>query len=303
MTRVLVLGAAGMLGHKLCQILPQHGLDVSATVRSDASGYARFEGVFDQVELIPGVDVLDEPRLDTVIGQCDPEIIVNSVGIVKQLKEAADPYISVGINSWLPHRLARLCGEQDRRLIHISTDCVFEGTEGQYREDSPSTAVDLYGKSKYLGETTATEKAAVTLRTSIIGRELKTPGHGLLEWFLSQEGAAVRGFRKAIFSGLTTHELADVIARVIRDAPALNGVYHVASAPISKFDLLGLIRDVYGLEVDILPEDGFRCDRSLVMERFTADTGYTAPAWPEMIRRVQKDPTSYQCWRSPVPAS
>ncbi len=300
MTRVLVLGAAGMLGHKLCQILPQQGLDVAATVRGDAAAYAQYDGVFDNVELISDVDVLNEGRVDSVIEQVDPAVIVNSVGIVKQLKEAADPYFSVGINSWLPHRLARLCQEQQRRLIHISTDCVFEGTEGNYREDSPSTAVDLYGKSKYLGETSSTETAAVTLRTSIIGRELKTPGHGLLEWFLSQEGAAVRGFRQAIFSGLTTHELADVITRVIRDAPGLNGVYHVASTPINKFDLLGLIRDAWGLEIDILPEDSFRCDRSLIMERFTEATGYTAPPWPEMIRRVQQDPTPYQSWRSPV---
>lgn len=293
--RILILGATGMLGHKLCQLLPRDGFDVVGTVRRADNPTARWPDIFGRCRIVTDVDVLDERRLDAVVREVDPAVIVNCVGIVKQLREAHDVYLSVGLNSFLPHRLAKLCTEQQRRLIHISTDCVFDGTRGGYRETDASDARDLYGRSKFLGETTAGETVAVTLRTSIIGREIGSPKHGLLDWFFAEarSGRSVRGFAKAIYSGFTTIELARVIAMVARHQPPIHGLYQVASPPISKLDLLELVRLEFSLPIEIARDDTFLCDRSLVMDRFTADTGYAAPSWEQMIRELREDRTMY----------
>jgi dTDP-4-dehydrorhamnose reductase len=290
MTRVLVLGAGGMLGHKLCQLLPEQGFEVWGTLRRPTD----FSSLFARVQLMNGVEVLNEASLSGAIEQAQPDVIVNCVGIIKQKREAENRYLSVAINSWLPHQLSRLCAEAGQRLIHISTDCVFSGTKGNYRESDLSDATDLYGKSKFLGETDDSEPAAITLRTSIIGRELGDPGTGLLEWFLAQQGAGqAQGFALAIFSGFTTHELANVIGLVIRDFPRLHGLYQIASTPISKYELLRLIGDVYDLPIEVERNEVFQCDRSLLADRFHAATGYAPPDWPTMIKRMHADPTAY----------
>lgn len=293
MIRVLVIGGSGMLGHKLCQLFPEQGLEVVATIRRPAEFATRYPSVFGRAQLVANVDVLDDLRLEQVIEEVAPQAVINCVGIVKQLAAAQDAILSGRVNTYLPHELARLCGMQDCRLIHVSTDCVFAGTHGMYRESDPSDAKDLYGRSKYLGETTVDETAAITLRTSMIGREFEAPGHGLLEWFLAQNGKRVRGFARAIFSGLTTHELARVITRIIVDHPRLYGLYHVASEPINKFDLLELIRQAYDLRIEIDRDDTQICDRSLRMDRFHDATGYAAPGWREMIAEMQYDATPY----------
>lgn len=293
MIRVLIIGGSGMLGHKLCQRLPEQDLEVMATIRRPAEFTARYPSVFGHTRLVANVDVVDDRRLEQVVAEIAPQVVINCVGIVKQLAAAQDAVLSGRVNAFLPHELARLCAQRECRLIHISTDCVFAGRRGMYRENDPSDAQDLYGRSKYLGETTAAETAAITLRTSIIGRELEVPGHGLLEWFLSQNGKRVSGFARAVFSGLTTHELARVIARIIIDHPRLHGLYHVAGEPINKFDLLGLIRRAYGLEIEIDRDDTQVCDRSLRMDRFHDATGYTTPGWREMIAELQQDATPY----------
>ncbi|MEX2113674.1 MAG: SDR family oxidoreductase [Pirellulales bacterium] len=293
MIRVLVIGGSGMLGHKLCQLLPQHGFAVAATIRRPADFAARYPGVFRHVQILADVDALDDRQLQRAIDSASPHVVVNCAGIVKQLPAARDPLASVGVNAYLPHKLARLCGRQDRRLIHVSTDCVFAGTRGMYRECDPSDAHDLYGMTKYLGETVAEETAAVTLRTSIVGRELEVPGHGLLEWFLAQNGTPVRGFARATFSGLTTHELARVVAKIVIDHPRLQGLYQVASQPITKFDLLQLVRRAYGLPTEITRDEEVTCDRSLNMARLHDATGYVPPAWREMIAETAQDSTPY----------
>jgi dTDP-4-dehydrorhamnose reductase len=290
MTRILILGGGGMLGHKLCQLLPEQRFEVVATLRRPTD----YPSLFSEVQLITGVDVLNERSLNSAIDEAAPDVIVNSVGVIKQKREAEDRYLTVAINSWLPHRLAKICAESGRRLIHISTDCVFSGSRGNYSEEDPSDAQDLYGKSKCLGETDARETSAITLRTSIIGRELIDPGLGLLEWFLAQSDAGrVQGYSNAIFTGFTTRELADIIGLVIRDAPQLHGVYHVASPSISKYELLKLIARIYDLRIDVERNDTFRCDRSLCADKFHAATGYRSPDWETMISRMHADLTPY----------
>lgn len=298
MSSVLILGAGGMLGHKLCHELPQCGHSVFGTIRQRAETIAGFDDVYDQTKVFAGVDAMEDASLADVFSQVKPDVVVNAIGIVKQLPSANNRLISVAINSYLPHKLAQLCREQGCKLIHISTDCVFSGREGNYTEESPSDAEDFYGKSKYLGETDASESSAVTLRTSFIGPELHEKTHGLLAWFLSEQGRTVRGFRKAIYTGLTSRELSRVIAMVIESHTHLTGVYQVASEPITKYDLLHEIQNAYGLDITIEPDDALVCDRSMSGEAFAAATGYTPPSWPDMIRDMRDDPLPYDSYRN-----
>lgn len=286
MTRVLVLGASGMLGHKLCHVLPEHGLEVLTTVRGRSDRLARFGHFFRHCFLVEGVDALDGERVEQVVRELRPAWIVNGVGIVKQLPEAEDRYLSVAVNSLLPHRLARVAAECGAHVVHFGTDCVFDGTRGLYRETDPSDAKDLYGRSKYLGETDEREPAALTLRSSIVGQEIGAPKTGLIEWFLAQAGKSVKGFARAVYTGLTTREMARLVARLIVEQRRLVGTRQVASAPITKHDLLGLVRDAYGLPVEIVRDETFVCDRSLVMDRFRTEVGYAPPDWPTMIREM-----------------
>jgi len=284
-----------MLGHKLCQCLSEH--EVVGTVKKNAGFYDKYPQIFRNVMLIGGVDVLDNEKLEKTIRNVAPDVIINCIGIVKQLKEANNAFLSVAINSYLPHKLALLSAEIGTRLISISTDCVFDGARGGYCENDFSDARDLYGKSKFLGETTLEETAAVTLRTSFIGRELTIPTHGLLEWFLAQQDKTVRGFAKAVYSGLTTIEMAKIMAMIIKDHPDICGVYQVASKPITKYNLLCLLKETFELDVNITREEDFCCDLSLNMDRFVQTTGYIVPSWEEMISQMSKDPTDYDSMR------
>ena len=245
---------------------------------------------------MPGLDVLDFSALRHVIEAERPSAIVNCVGVIKQLKSANDRRLAVGINAYLPHVLQKMSDDIGARFVHFSTDCVFSGRKGHYREEDISDAEDIYGRTKFLGEIDADEGRGVTLRTSIIGRELKTT-HGLVEWFLSQKGNHIRGYHGAIYTGFPTAEMAGIIMRVLEQGESLRGVYQIASNPITKFDLLTAIRDLGGFDIIIDRDETFQCDRSLVMERFTASTGYFAPSWREMISVMLADSTPYDQYR------
>ena len=296
MSRLLILGARGMLGHTLCHLLPKAGHEVVGTVRQDPADLDGFGEVYGQCRLVGPVDVLDDNDLEQVVREIQPDALVNCIGVVKQLKEAASPLLSVGINAYLPHKLARLAEQTHSRLVHISTDCVFSGSRGNYTEDDLSDATDLYGRSKALGETVETESRAVTLRTSFIGRELHRPTHGLIEWFLTQRSKQIRGFTRAIYTGLTSRELARVIDRVTREHRNLTGTWQVASRPINKHDLLVKLRDAMGLDIDIQPNGEFACDRSLSNARFAEATGYEPPDWDAMISELAGEPLPYDNW-------
>lgn len=298
MTKVLILGASGMLGHKLCQRLPGKGHEVVATVRQPRQRYAPYKEVFGQAHLVDGIDAMDFESLATLVKKEKPFAVINCVGLIKQHHDAENRLLAVALNSYLPHRLDALCADQGARLVHFSTDCVFSGHKGQYRERDLSDAQDIYGRSKYLGETDGPAGYTVTLRSSIIGRELIGPKHGLFEWFLSQRGKRISGFSKAIYSGFSTIEMARIVARVLAAKQALRGVYQVASAPISKFDLLALLREIGAYPVEITANRDFACDRSLVMERFTEATGYVAPAWKAMLEEMIADSTPYDAYET-----
>lgn len=280
-TRILVIGASGMLGHTVLRYFARSpGFDVRGTVRSTTARDLL------PVELRPrlevGVDAEDDASLRALLARLRPAAVINCVGVVKQLSDAKDPLVAVPINTLLPHRLARLCGEVGARLIHVSTDCVFAGTRGGYQETDFADADDLYGRSKLLGEVDYPH--AVTLRTSIIGPELAS-AHGLVGWFLAQTGT-VRGFTRAVFSGLPTVELARVMRDFVLPDAGLRGVYHVSAAPINKHELLTLVGREYGRDTRITEDATLVIDRSLDSARFRERTRYTSPAWPDLIRAM-----------------
>lgn len=279
--RVLVLGATGMLGNAMIRILSENAdWDVFGTVRSGSAG--RFYSIRISEKLLAGIDVENHDSLVSVFNRIRPDVVINCIGLIKQLADANDPLLALSVNSLLPHRIARLCGLAGARLVHISTDCVFSGKKGNYRETDPSDAEDLYGKSKFLGEVDYPH--AITLRTSIIGHELQS-ANGLLGWFLYQE-AQCNGYVNAIFSGLPTVTLAQIVGNIVIPRPELSGVYHVAAQPISKHDLLKLIADIYGKSIEVVPDDKLVIDRSLNAGRFQEATGYLAPSWPELIKSM-----------------
>jgi dTDP-4-dehydrorhamnose reductase len=292
-TRVLIVGGAGMLGHKVWQRLAPR-FDARVTLRASVETYAPL-GLFDPARVLSGIDATDCAALETTIAEVRPDAVINCVGIIKQLPQAHDAIPSITINSLLPHRLAAACAKSGARLIHISTDCVFSGRKGMYRESDVSDAEDLYGRSKFLGEVSGA--GALTLRTSIIGRELRATS-GLVEWFLANRGGAVDGYEKAIFSGLTTLQLADLIGDVIERHPSLSGLYHVSTEPIDKLTLLQLLNDAYAANVIIRPSSAVRIDRSLDSSRFREATGWTPRPWPELVAAMAADPTPYDDWRS-----
>lgn len=279
--KVLVLGVSGMLGNAMFRVLSlDPDLDVQGTARSGA--VRRFFDAGLGGRILAGVDVENHDSLARVLAETKPQVVVNCIGLIKQLADSKDPLQALPINAMLPHRLARLCEIGGARLVHVSTDCVFLGSRGSYRESDPSDALDLYGKSKFLGEVEYPH--TITLRTSIIGHELAS-ANGLVGWFLAQQGR-VKGYTRAIFSGLPTVELSRVVRDVVLPRPDLSGLYHVASAPIAKYDLLRLVADVYGKQIEIAPDDALVIDRSLDAGRFRAATGYVAPPWPELVRAM-----------------
>ena len=246
--------------------------------------------------LIGGVDALDFPAVDAVLRRVAPDAVVNCVGIIKQLKEASDAVLTIRLNALLPHQLAVACGEVGARLVHVSTDCVFSGRTGSYTEDDLPDPPDLYGRSKLLGEV-VDRTNALTIRTSIFGRDFLKQD-ALLEWFLSNRGGSVRGYRNAIYSGFPTQVLARIIGDLLSGQPTLHGLVQIASEPISKYHLLQMLRGAMALDIDIEPYDDVPCDRSLSAARFVAATGYRIPSWHEMIAEVAADTTPYDDWRT-----
>ena len=281
--RILILGGDGMLGHQLFKHLAKEH-EVKVTLRQDLSVYDKFN-LFHPENTFAGINVCSIDRLIEVLGEFQPQAVVNAVGIIKQRSSSRESIPSLEINSLFPHRLAILCNNIGARMIHLSTDCVFSGEKGNYREDDPSDAIDLYGKSKYLGE--VNESHCATFRTSMIGRELSRK-KSILEWFLAQK-ESIKGFKKAIFSGFTTQELSRIIEMILTQHPYASGIYHVSSEPISKFDLLALIKGGLNLPVEIIPDKSFVCDRSLDSSKFRQEFSYNPPTWGEMIKELCED--------------
>jgi len=291
--RILVFGGNGMLGHQLCRILADR-MDIWATFR-EMPKYIRF---LPKERLIANIFVQDTERVQEVLDSIQPDIVINAVGIVKQRDEAKQAIPSIQVNALFPHQLADMCIERSIRVIQISTDCVFSGLRGKYTEADTPDPVDLYGRSKLLGE--LNRPGCLTLRTSIIGWQLNTYS-SLLSWFSQQRGQRIKGYQQAIYSGFSTYVLASLISDLIETRPDLFGLYQVASEPISKYDLLVALRDKLDWEdIEIEPDDNFYCDRSLIGTRFSVATGWKTPTWDEMISGLAEEWPKYQKWYETV---
>jgi dTDP-4-dehydrorhamnose reductase len=282
--RVLVLGASGMLGSTLFRAFgrdPQ--LETFGSVR-DAKAKQHFIPEL-HAHLIQNINMVGESGLLTAFAIAKPDVVINCIGIIKQLPNANDHLESLDINATLPHRLAQYCYATGAKLVHFSTDCVFSGKLGQYKEDDFPDAYDLYGRTKFLGE--VAYENSLTLRTSIIGHELNR-SKSLVDWFLSQSGE-VKGFSKAVFSGLPTIEVARVVKEYVIPNSKLSGLYHLSVDPINKYDLLNLVASTYGKTIKIAPDDKLVIDRSLNSDRFRTDTGFKPKPWPELIKDMHQE--------------
>lgn len=277
--KVLIFGGAGMLGHKAYQVFSR-SLETFVTFRTPPGG-----GVFDEARTIVGVNVLEHDTVRGILARVRPDVVLNCVGIVKQLKEAKDRRLSIHINALFPHLLADACAETGSRLIHVSTDCVFSGRKGSYVESDTADAEDVYGRTKFLGE--VTRDNVLTIRTSIIGHGLQQ-NHSLVDWFLQQR-TTVKGYTRAIYTGFPTVVLCREFMKLMTEHSRLSGLYHFSSDTIAKYDLLTKIRKVYGLSTDIERFDGFACDRSLNSSAFRAATSISPPSWDSMVEEMHKD--------------
>ncbi len=281
--KVLVIGATGMLGYSIFSNLSElSNFDVYGTVRN-VKGLESFFPLTDK--LIPNVDVKDFATLEKAVLGVKPDVVINCIGLIKQHDVSKQHVEAIEINALLPHKIAQLCDSIQARLVHFSTDCVFDGKTGSYLETDLPTATDLYGKSKCLGEVDYGKH--VTLRTSIIGHELKS-SVSLIDWFLSQEGS-VKGFSKAVFSGLPTVYVAKVLADYVLPNPSLSGLYQLSVDPIDKFSLISKVADVYSKQIEIEKFEDFVMDRSLNSTKFREDTGFVAPSWDELVAIMHTD--------------
>jgi dTDP-4-dehydrorhamnose reductase len=292
--RILICGVSGMIGHTLWRAVAGRHEDVFGTLHGRRDVFAR-RLLFDE-RVIEQFEAADFESVSAVLDRLRPAVIVNCIGITKRKAEVNDVAKMFTVNARFPHQLARWAARNRARVIHFSTDCVFDGTEGNYSERSVVTAPDLYGQTKYFGELDYDH--CLTIRTSMIGREI-TGYTELLEWFLGQGGKRITGYRNARYSGLTTLAMAGVVQRIIWDHPQLCGKYQIAGPVITKYDLLLQLREAFKLEVEIMPDETFRCDRTLQSQKFIAATGITVPGWKEMIAALADDRELYDRLRAP----
>ncbi len=279
-----------MMGHMSCRVLGQRH-DVWGTVRDEGLPDDPLLSFLDPARRLVGVNTDDLAGLEAVIAQIAPDVVLNCVGIVKQLKAASDAILSISCNALMPHQLAALCAAAGARVVHLSTDCVFSGLRGGYTLDDNPDPVDLYGRSKLLGE--LADHEGLTIRTSIVGRQI-AGATSFFEWILANRGGTVRGFERAIYSGLTTQALAEIIGAIVEDHPQLSGVWQVASEPINKYEIIVALNELLDLGMTIERESDFVLDRSLDGSAFQAETGIIVPSWPSMLEQFAGDQSSYR---------
>jgi len=278
--RVLVVGASGMLGHQALRVL---GFDFEVWGVCRRPEDLPDLGV-GRDKFLGGLDAADPASAYELVDRVRPDVVLNAVGIVKQRAEAEAAIPSITVNSLWPHVLADACGRAGARMVHVSTDCVFSGSRGGYVESDAPDAFDLYGRSKLLGEILGSEHV-VTLRTSIIGWQLGE-STGLVGWFAEHRNEPLTGYTRAVFSGLTTRALSEVIRDFVIPDSSLSGLWHISADPIDKHTLLTALGGHLGWEVQITPVDEPVIDRSLDSTRFRTRTGWEPPAWNQMLSEL-----------------
>lgn len=291
---MLILGASGMIGHRMWATLGERHEAIGVLRRQELGPLSMIPGIANKKALL-GVEIQDISKLTKVIADTKPDIVLNCVGIVKQLKDSSDHMKSIALNALFPHQLAKVCADHNARMIQFSSDCVFDGLKGNYKESDFPNAQDLYGRSKALGEVDYM-KNVVTMRTSSIGREV-FPHGGLVEWFLSNKGKSITGYKQAIYSGFPTQRLGNIISDYIIPNKELTGVLQVAGTPIDKFSLLTMIKDHFQLNIEIMANDQVKVERGLNFDNFSKLTGFKSPTWKEMMKDLEVDFDIYETIR------
>lgn len=249
MQRVLIIGSKGMAGHIIRQYFIEQGV-------FNIKDIARDSDTFKPDYLM---DVSDLDTLEIVINEFSPNYIINCIGVLN--KDAEEhPDTAIFFNGYFPHFLAQ---KSNAKLIHISTDCVFSGKKGDYTTDDEKDGKGFYASSKAIGEVVYGNH--LTIRTSIVGPEIKSNGIGLLNWFLRNSESSVKGYTSAYWTGVTTLQLAKSIHQILMNQPSLNGLIHLTNnKKITKLDLLHFFKDVFGSPVEIVPYSNYRVDKSLI---------------------------------------
>lgn len=273
--KILVLGGTGMLGHRLWLDLSKKH-QVAAVIRANSP--------FPNLKSFKVSDITNISEVEKVIQEMKPDVVINCIGLIKQVADHNNTIMNIELNALLPNQLSKLCEKYKSRFIHMSTDCVFSGKKGMYKDFDFADADDIYGRTKKLGEICDLEHV-LTIRTSIIGRELRGRS-SLVEWFLAQEGKEVKGFRKAIFSGFPTRTIGVILEKHVLHNSSLHGVFNVSADPIDKFSLLNLIKNEKKSNVEIIPDDDFEIDRSLDSSRFRNLTHFKPLPWGQLIKDV-----------------
>ncbi len=284
--KILVFGANGMIGHQMWYKLnKEFPGQVYGTVRQSVQHYEQFK-IFDLKYLIPNLDVTDFDKVLQVLDRVKPDVVLNCIGITLRKPEAKNLELCVEVNSLFPQRLDKWAAQHQKRLIHFSTDCVFAGSDGMYSETSIPDAQDIYGKTKFLGEVSGSH--SLTLRCPIIGREIDGKTE-LVEWFLKQKNNKIKGYAKAIYSGITSAEMARQIILIIRKFSNLTGLYQISSEPISKYELLQLLNQISGLGVTIDKDEAYSTNKSLDSKKYRQVTGYVPPLWSAMLTEMMEE--------------
>ena len=281
---ILIIGSNGMLGHMLFNYFSaKDGFETIGLARKSVNGFKNKKNIIKE-ENLTNPDIIY-----SLIDKLRPNLVINCVGMIKQNPNISNIEESFYINSFFPKILSQICKLKKVRFITFSTDCVFSGKKGFYKEDDLVDIHDLYGQSKYLGEVNDSENT-LTLRTSIIGKELNTK-RGLLEWLISQSklNKKVYGFKNVIFSGFPTIEVARIIHKYIIPNDELKGIYHLSSDPIDKYSLLNLIKRFYSLDIEILEEYDNVIDRSLDSSKFRFETGFIPYNWEYLVQRMYEN--------------
>lgn len=287
--KLLILGVSGLIGHKLLQELSVDH-EVFGTLHKTKAQYNNLT-LFANSNIIEGVDVLNFEKLTGVLQAINPDVVLNCVGITKRKINRNNTQEVIETNAVFPHKLANWAKNHNKRVIHFSSDCVFNGKVGNYTEESLTTAEDLYGRTKALGEIQCSH--TLTIRSSFIGQELfdKTE---LLDWVLTQDGKQIKGFKNVLYSGVSTIFMAKVVNDIISNYPQLSSLYQLApEVPISKYDLICIAKKVFGLEIDIIPETNYVHQPTLNGAKLKSAIRLKIPSWEQMMEELASNKNFY----------
>lgn len=283
--KILVFGAGGMIGHRVwLEAKSIWGDGVYGVLRKSLTEFEHYN-IFNK-NIIDNFDISDWSKTENLLNEMNPDVIINAIGITLRKTEISNLDKVLEVNSLFPHKLLKWAQRNNSKVIHFSTDCVFNGLSGHYSESSNPSASDNYGRSKFLGE--IVDHGGLTLRFSCIGRELQAHSE-LLDWFLSQKGKTIKGYDGAMYSGVTSHVVALEVCKVIKNHPELYGLYQISSDPISKYDLLCLAKNQFGIQVEIERFSDYKSDKTLVCDKYKQATGYSSKSWPEMLKDLFYD--------------